>query len=135
MEKIDKSLAIDLIKKYGEDRFYHACLRTSNHQQTEKIYKEINEKATKEQVFRFFNDFGLNLIKPQKRKWPGQYTSYEEETNTESLCRIIYGLFKYKKELAIRDKRLPDHLHNRIMLTEKNDWIEKYVETIKDEER
>jgi len=123
MTESEKNFALEVIKKYGEDRFYHSCLRTSDHFTTAKIYKEINEDATKNQISQFLNMLGINLVE-KTNQWNN------DETGTEAICRIIYGLFKYKKQFAIKASRLPDALHNRMVLTNKNEWIKKYIELI-----
>ena len=124
MTEEEKKFALEVIDEYGEDRFYHACLRTSDHLTTARIYKEINEQASGIQISQFLNSLGIDIADPSTNFYP------PEKTGTEAICRIIYALFKYKKEFAIRTNKLPDTLHNRMVLAINNEWVKKYIELI-----
>ncbi len=127
MQEEDKNFALEIIKIYGEDRFYHSCLRGSTHLKTKELYKKINN-ASEEQANFFFRQMGLEFV--PSYVMPISDLLLPEETDHRTLCRIIYNLFKYKKEFAIKEKQLPDHLHARMMFMEKNEWVEKYIEEI-----
>jgi hypothetical protein len=127
MDDTNKDFAKELIKQYGEDRFYHCCNRTSNTAQTLRVYHTLNEDHDLQTCSQFFKTLNLPAQEWISR---GLKLSNVEDLRVD-LCRISFGFSRYWKEFGLKSYILPDHLHARMILGEKNEWVEKYIETIK----
>ena len=116
--------AQELIKQYGEDRFYHCSNRTTEPSTTTLLYIALNEGCDKETCNSFFRSIGLSQC-----VW--LYTAnYKDIDLRLELCRIAYGFCRWWKEFGLRTHKLPFHLHARMILDQKNEWTERYVKLI-----
>lgn len=132
--------ALEMIKKYGEDRFYHNLRRTESDEygniRTVIIYAILNQDTDKESCNNFFRSIQL---KDCIWQW-----DFDRITITEStlfglkvdlrleMCRTAYGFSKRFKEFGLRTCELPDHIHARMILGEKNEWVIKYLKFIEE---
>jgi hypothetical protein len=129
----NKEFAEELIKKYGEDRFYHSCIRTSGPEHTVITYMILNELSggmdDAEACRSFFTGIGLgSKVKPQLLPFLKHMAQqYEARQN---MCRIAFGFCRFWKEFGLRTHVLPDHLHARMLLDEPNEWVRNYAQLL-----
>jgi len=136
MSDTNIDFAEDLIKSFGEDRFYHCCHRMSGRKQTVFLYHKLNKNIEVEKCLQFFNNIGLNA--------DGNIHSIIVLCNNlnftdivdmrEEMCKIAYGFSRFWKEYGLRRHVLPDHIHVRMLLAEKNEWVENYITWLKEME-
>lgn len=138
----NKDFGIELIKRYGTDRFYHSCRRTESGDygsyRAVFIYLYLNNDADKHSCNNFFTSIGLkDCVWP----WISEDSTqsqidfikkhFEIDPRTE-MCRIAYGLCRYFKEFGLRTHKLPDHIHARMILGEKNKWVVDYLKFLEE---
>lgn len=133
----NKDFANEIINHFGEDRFYHSCIQTSSLKETKKIFYWLNGpnadfEAKSQQLM-------LYLFKKQedlKEEWNKSYfpslcplnlnfTMTEEEARVH-MCRILFGICE-RKSFGLRIKDVPASLQVRMILGEKNEWVESYA--------
>lgn len=137
MDEGNKEFAEELIKHYGEDRFYHSCMKTSNILVTKRLFISLNGKQV--DFDSKSKSLGLNYLPPMSNQEPLTYQilkdNLEEMGEEESrfhLCRIAFGLCNSHKSFGLKNKELPPHLHARMIFGEKNEWVEKYANIMRD---
>lgn len=121
MEQVDRDFADEMIRQYGEDRFYHSCKRTGGANEAFGLHMQLNGND-REKSLRFLASIGISSFEPRITA---------PEGGRETMCRIAYGLVRYYKEFALRDHRLPAVLNARMILGESNDWVRKYSELLR----
>ena len=130
MSDTNKDFSLELIKQYGIDRFYHCCFRTGDSVRTTIVYMYLNENSTKEDFQDFFTDLKLDC------QWIWDLNIYETSFKNydfrQEMCGIAYGFSRYWKEYGLKTYKLPDHLHLRMILGEKNEWVKNYINWIEE---
>lgn len=121
MDQLDRDFAGELIKKYGEDRFYHSCKRTRDSYSALRLHMELNS-CGREESERFLRSIGIDRM--SHRVGAGK------ETPREILCRIACGFVRYFKEFGLRTHKLPSVLHARMLLGETNEWVRSYAKLL-----
>jgi hypothetical protein len=140
-EDTNKDFAKELIERYGEDRFYHSCSRTKSEEKvfwgnlakrTLSVYLYLNTNTDKETCDNFFRSLGLkDCVWPTFiDKIPISIKSFPKIEPRKEMCRIAYGLSFYFKEFGLKTYKLPMHIHARMILGEKNEWVESYLKII-----
>lgn len=118
MDVIDKEFAIEMIKKYGEDRFYHSCKRTMDSVSTLKLHMDLNG-FDREKSQRFLRSVGIERMSKK--------IGVEKETSREIVCRIAFGFVRYYKEFGLKTHKLPEIMNARMIFGETNKWVVGYV--------
>lgn len=136
MSDLNKDFAEEIIKEYGEDRFYHASIKSDNFLNTNRLFLFLNGKdANFDKKSRELN---LHLVKPKEEiKYYGIGTPFvapmsDDQKIHEHLCKITYELMANYKQFALKSNKLPPNLHARMIFGEKNEWVEKYSKLILD---
>lgn len=126
IDEENKTFAEELMKKYGEDRFYHSCHRTSGNIQTSLVYMALNENH--ENINAFFNSIGLPACGGNSSTLASiMEPLLEPRTN---MCRIAFGFCRYWKEFGLKTHKLPFNLHARMVFGDKNEWVENYIKLL-----
>jgi hypothetical protein len=124
--------ARELVQEFGNDRFYHCYLRNDGTIiDAICIYALLGPSEIKPwQVVEFFKSIGITveemLVENILRRPPEKIIDWSD------MCRVAFGFCKFWKELGRRKYELPDHIHARMILGEKNEWTEKYAATLED---
>jgi len=118
MEQLDREFAEEMIKKYGEDRFYHSCKRTMDSASALKLHMELNG-CGKEKSETFLKSIGIVRISKK--------VGASAETDRETMCRIAYGLVRHYKEFGLRTHKLPWVISAQMLLGETNEWVKSYA--------
>jgi hypothetical protein len=133
MDEENREFAQELIKKYGSDRFYHSCLRTSDVQTTLRIYFNLNEHDDFK-CSEFMRDIGIyvdEFLFKESALIPKIQPTTKVELSREDarfhLCRIAFGFCLNWRELGLRTPELPAHIQSRMILGESNQWVENYA--------
>jgi hypothetical protein len=129
--------AEELIKQYGEDRFYHCSNRTTPPAKTTLVYIVLNENCTQESCNSFFRSIGLEQCvwryHPDRKDFMSKRLLDDPNFALdlhEEMCRIAFGFCRWWKEFGLRTHKLPFHLHARMVLDKKNEWVDQYVKLI-----
>ena len=117
MDEADKDFADELIRVFGEDRFYHSCKRTMDSFSAYKLHMSLNG-CIAEQSLIPLGRIGISYEFPSKQN--------RDLNDRETMCRITYGLTRYFKEFALKTHRPPDGIHARMILGETNEWVRMY---------
>jgi len=121
MEEIDRDFAMEMISKYGEDRFYHCCKRTGGGISALLLHMDLNGSEKEESRQRLIS-IGINpFAKPEV---------IIEETGREIVCRIAYGFVRYYKEMGLKRHELPSSMNARMIFGEENKWVSGYVKLL-----
>lgn len=120
--------ARELIQHFGNDRFYHCYLRNDGSViDAIRIYNLLGPSEMQPwQVVEFFKSIGIMVEAGNVLRSP------EKNIDWNDMCRVAFGFCKFWKELGRRSYELPDHIHARMILGEKNAWTEKYAATLED---
>jgi hypothetical protein len=119
IEQTDRDFAEELIRHYGEDRFYHSCKRTAGYVEALWLRSQLTG-GEREESARFLASIG---IRPSVNTWVA-------ESGREAVCRVAYGLVRYYKDFALKEHKLPPVLNARMILGESNEWVRKYSELL-----
>lgn len=126
--------AKELMQHFGEDRVYHCCRRTAGlHFAILAVQIRLALEPTSEprQCVEFFRSIGIEINESLVSK-VFRHPSQKEQIKWEDMCMVAFGFCKFWKEFGRRTHNLPGHLHARMILGEKNEWTEKYVELLED---
>jgi hypothetical protein len=128
----ETEFAKELMQHFGEDRFYHCCLRVDK---TEGVALAVHLRSMlgpledePAQCVKFFSSIGINV----DRTLVSKIFRHPAEIKWEDMCMIAFGFCKFWKEFGRKTHKLPAHLHARMILGAKNEWVEKYVELLED---
>jgi hypothetical protein len=123
--------AKELTQHFGNDRFYHCYLRNDGSIiDAICIYALLGPSEMQPwQVVEFFKSIGIMVEETLAGKI---LRSPEKTIDWNDMCRVAFGFCKFWKELGRRSHELPDHIHARMILGEKNAWTEKYAATLED---
>lgn len=123
MDQSDRDFAEEMIKKYGEERFYHSCKRTGGGLSSLKLHMAINDSEPYESKMRLFS---LGFTSSDMR----QLKVANDEPVGESLCRIAFGFVRFYKEMGLRNHELPPSMNVRMILCDQNKWTSGYVKLL-----
>lgn len=127
----NKEFAQEIIKEYGEDRFYHASIKSGNFLKTNMLFNSLN--GTDANFDKKCRELGLHLVKPKEEiKYHGIGIPFVSSMKDPQevhfhLCKIAYELMANYKQFGLRNNKLPPNLHARLLFGEKNEWVEKYA--------
>ena len=125
MESANANFAGDLVKRFGQDRFYHALLRIGSPHEAAIIHRVLGGDAT---------SWGrLRAELRLKHSVPWGVQSLDEDEVYSVLCRVVHTLSYFHKEYAIRSPQMPPHIHARILLGPRNEWASKYIKNLEEE--
>jgi hypothetical protein len=127
--------ARDLIQHFGNDRFYHCYLRNDGSIiDAVCIYTLLGPADMQPwQSVDFFKSIGIMVEETLATNiLRGCNIEREKTIDWIDMCRVAFGFCKFWKELGRRTHRLPDHIHVRMILGEKNEWTEKYAAVLED---
>ena len=113
MTEEDLNFAQEIIKRYGEDRFYHAAVLAGC--DILKLFHSIDPEGN-----------WLEKSRELKIEAIGSYF-VQHKNHREILCHILLVLVKSHKQFAIKTKQPPMNLHARMILGEPNQWVKEYV--------
>ena len=121
--------AKELAQHFGNDRFYHCYLRNDGRIiDAICIYILLGPSEMRPwQVVEFFKSIGIMVEEMLVKNVPE-----EKIIDWSDMCRVAFGFCKFWKVLGRRSHELPDHIHARMILSEKNTWTEKYAAMLED---
>jgi hypothetical protein len=121
--------ARELVQHFGQDRFYHCYMRNGgNIVHAVQIHAALAPPEIQPwQFVEFFNSIGLRIDESLASK---AIRHPEKTVEWEDMCRVAFGFCKFWKEFGRRTHELPDHIHIRMILGDKNEWTEKYAELL-----
>lgn len=123
MDQSDRDFADEMIKRYGEERFYHSCKRTGGGLSSLKLHMAINDSELEESRMRLLS---LGFTAGDMR----QLKVDNDEPINESLCRIAFGFVRFYKEMGLRSHELPSSMNARMILCDQNRWTSGYVKLL-----
>lgn len=132
MDELNKDFAEELMRQYGEDRFYHCCLRTSNDFSTAEMWLMLNWKddltteENYEDCIRSLNNLGIRNVPTGILGYKGRMEPVTDHVRSD-MCRIAFGFCRWWKEYGLRTHKLPAHLHARMVLGDNNEWVKNYM--------
>jgi hypothetical protein len=134
MNEENRDFANELIKQYGEDRFYHCCMRTSSPYATAEMWLLLNadDSLTREENKRNCHQF-LESISIRPGFVSGIPLHPVDDFMRADLCRIAFGFCRWWKEFGLKKMNLPANIHARMVLGENNEWVRNYVKLLNDE--
>ena len=123
--------ARELAQHFGKDRFYHCYLRNDGSIiDAICIYALLSPSEMQPwQVVEFFKSIGIIVEETLARN---VLRRLEKTIDWDDMCRVAFGFCKFWKELGRRSHELPDQIHTRMILCEKNAWTEKYAATLEE---
>lgn len=125
----NKQFAAELISIYGEDRFYH-CSMSGGFLQTRRIFKWLSGlNADFDKIVQKYNLQCLAVEKPFPFRKDDLLS--KEQARSE-MCRIVFGFCKNYKKFGLINKKPPANIQARMILGDKNEWVEKYAELMKE---
>ena len=131
-EEMDGSeFARELIRHFGDDRFYHCHLRMTggNVLGTLHIYAMLEPPELPPwKCVEFFKSIGVKT----DETLVGKVLRHPGIIGWDEMCMVAYGFCKFHKEFGRRTHGLPDHLHARMILGSKNKWTEQYARMLED---
>lgn len=122
MDESTEQFAREIIKHFGEDRFYHSALWNGSREVAKKFFIALNSEANWDAKER---ELGLDRVSAKQ-------ISTEENMHVE-LCRIVFSICSRHKELGIKNKKPPHNIHARMVFSEKNKWVESYFKIMEDD--
>lgn len=119
MTEEDLNFAKEIIKRYGEDRFYHAAVSAGC--DLLNLFQSLAPK--------------FNWIEKARQLKIGAVgsSSVHHENDRETLCHILCVLVKSHKQFAIKTKQPPANLHARMLLGESNKWVQEYISDLENQ--
>lgn len=129
MEELERDFAEDMIKRFGEDRFYHAMLRWGAPRELKLVHLGLG--GTEADWRRKCDELRLMMTGEDIMSFPVR-PAFKKGEPWEVLCRTACTISVCFKEYALKVPRLPPHLHARMLLGSQNDWTRKYVEKIEE---
>lgn len=130
MEDMEKDFAKDMIKRFGEDRFYHAMLRWGTPRELKLIHVGLG--GTEAEWVRKCDELRLVTVGEGIISFPA-LPAFSKGEPWEVLCRTAFTISACFKEYALKAPTLPPQLHARMVLGAQNEWTRKYAEKIKEE--
>ena len=125
MEEIDRDFANDLIRYFGEDRFYHALLRWGRPREAKLFHVAMGGKESEWESK--CDQLRLRMVGEDILSFPVKPAMDKGEA-WAILCRIGFTISKHYKEFAARSPTLPPPIHARMVLGNQNEWTKKYAE-------
>jgi hypothetical protein len=131
-DDINKEFAKEVISFYGEDRFYHSSLQTGSFLQTKRVFHWlVGTQANFEEIVQKYKLHSLIFEKP----FPfASKNSLSQEQSRSEMCRIVFSLCNNYKKFGLKSKIPPSHIQARMVLGEKNEWVEKYAKLMQNED-
>lgn len=122
--------AKELIGCFGEDRFYHCCMRTEPGVilavKVRSMIGPISDEPR--ECSEFFRSIGIKADESLVSK----VFRHPTELDWSDMCMVAFNFSKFWKEFGLRTNKLPASLHARMLLGEKNEWTEKYVKIMEE---
>jgi hypothetical protein len=124
--------ARELINHFGPDRFYHCYRRMGGSLLgAVHIYAMLGPPELPPwKCVEFFKSIGIQIddnlassVVSRRRAAPGLI-------EWRAMCMVACGFCKSWKDFGLKTRTLPDHLHARMILGEKNEWIEEYAKLL-----
>lgn len=122
--------ARDLIRTFGDDRFYHALNRAAegDPRKVRSFYVALRGDG------HGWSELCHGIRLKFKSRWQANLGIDEkcpQMDERELLCRATYVISSDHKHFAIRRPELPPNIHARMVLDEQNEWTRKYADNLK----
>jgi hypothetical protein len=127
MQGMEEDFARDLIRRFGEDRFYHALLRWGCPREAKLIHLALG--GTEAEWIRKCDSLRLKAIGEDIMSFPVRPDLIEGESWV-ILCRTACTISKHHKQFALKSSTLPSSIHAGMFLGPQNEWTRKYAEEI-----
>lgn len=128
MDESNRDFARELIKGFGEDRFYHAMQRAGHGVLSKSFYEALGGDLSKWDQFR--RDLRL-IVNESIRRAELLHTIRPDPTTTrEALCATSFIISSRHKEFARKSPMLPGSIHARMVLDEQNEWTRRYADSL-----
>ena len=123
--------ARELIKHFGPDRFYHCYKRMGGDLSgSVHIYTMLSPPEHRQAKYpvhspppwkcaEFFKSIGMQI--------DGSVFQHLGPIEWGAMCMVAYGFCKSWKEFGLKTRTLPDSIHARMILGDKNEWTEEYA--------
>lgn len=125
MDPCDLDFAKEMIRLFGNDRFYHALLRKGRPREAKLIY--LATGGTAHGWVALCYDLRLGAMGEDIMSFPVRPEFGDQEAR-EVLCRTACTLSLHHKEYAMRNPTLPPSIHARMLLDQQNEWTRKYAD-------
>jgi hypothetical protein len=141
-DDLSRQFAHDLIKHYGEDRFYHSCLRTSSVAACAGMWLALNCETVGEDETRrmveYLESIGIHdsigirehVYLYQQHISSAEELRFDDKNLWENLCRVSFGFCRWWREFGLKTHKLPVHIHARMILGENNEWTRNYTSLV-----
>lgn len=122
--------ARELVGHFGEDRFYHCYMRTGGKfVGAVHVYTMLGPPELPPwKCVEFFKSIGVQI----DERLASTVLRHPASIEWGEMCMVAYGFCKHWKEMGRKTPRLPANLHARMILGEKNEWVEKYVKNLEE---
>lgn len=127
MDEGETQFARDLLRLFGEDRFYHALLRLGQPREAKMMHTALG--GTEEGWIRTCRELRLGGVGSERNDVRDR-TVFAEGEPGDIICRVACTLSSHFKEYAMRSPALPAPIHARMLLDRQNEWTRKYAENL-----
>lgn len=127
MRESDADFAREMLKAFGEDRFYHALARNGIPLEAKMVYVGLG--GTEEGWQRLSNELKIKAGR-QTALWKLDPSEDGEDEIGVLLCRTACVISEAYKEFALKGPELPANIHARMVLGEQNGWTRRYIKVL-----